>query len=266
MSPAPGAELRKLPLIVALILVLVAVALELSSLGFLRATAEGAGLVEDLKNAGAEAAGVDSETAADPTLQSLQDAASQEDPPGLGISYLALIDGILAYTLGLMVLALFVPDHLQAKLQGILSLIGSILLIIGSIALIIGAIAKLLLMVGLFVAAPFGTLVYLAVWGSFPKGAAAAILAIVMLVKLAACVCLPLAHQRFLNNKGLIILILTSLLATLIVTFLHGIVPGPVVSITDAVAAIVVGILALIWAVVILVGSIVSVVSALTTS
>ena len=42
--------------------------------------------------------------------------------------------------------------------------------------------------------------------------------------------------------------------------------PGPLVSITDALAAIIVGILALIWAVVILIGSINAVIQALVTT
>jgi len=43
--------------------------------------------------------------------------------------------------------------------------------------------------------------------------------------------------------------ILTSLLATLIIGYLHGLVPLFLVSITDAIAAIVVAILALLWAI-----------------
>ena len=57
----------------------------------------------------------------------------------------------------------------------------------------------------------------------------------------------------------------TSFLANLIVSFLHGLVPFPLVSITDAVAGIIVGILALIWAIVILIGSINAVIQALVT-
>jgi hypothetical protein len=43
-------------------------------------------------------------------------------------------------------------------------------------------------------------------------------------------------------------------------------VPLPAVSITDALAAIIVGILALIWAIVMLIGSIIAVVQALSTT
>lgn len=220
-------ELRKIPLILALALIVVCVMIELSSAAFLQVA----------------------------------------DAPGLGIPYLALVDGILAYTLGLMVLSLVVPPHLQAKLQGIVSVILAFFFVLGAIILIFVALAKLLLMVGLFFAFPFGTAAYFAIgWGSFPRGGAAAILSLLMLLKIGASICLPIAHQLFLKNKGLILLILTSLVAGIIVSFLHGIVPGPLVSITDALAAIIVGILALIWAIVVLIASIVGVVQALTTT
>jgi len=47
-----------------------------------------------------------------------------------------------------------------------------------------------------------------------------------------------------------------------VVTFLHGMVPGILVSITDDIAAIVLAIVAIIWAIVLLVGSIPAVVKA----
>lgn len=220
------AELRKVPLIIALALIIVCVLIEMSSAAFLQTG----------------------------------------DAPGLGIPYLALVDGILAYSLALMVLALVLPENIQAKLQGIVSVILMFFLALGTIVLIFVALAKLLLMVGLFFAPIFGTAAYFALWGSFPKGAAAVILTLLMLLKIVACILLPIAHQRFLNDKGLILLVATSLVATIIVSFLHGLVPGPLVSITDALAAIIVGILALIWAVVVLIGSIIAVFYALTTT
>jgi hypothetical protein len=226
--PAPD-ELRKLPLIVACALMVVAVLLELGSAAFMHGSGDG-------------------------------------KPPGLGIPYLALVDGILAYSLGLMVLALVLDPNVQAKLQGIVTLILSFLLALGSLALIFLAFTKLLIMVALFFAAPFGTIAYLAVWGHFPKAAAAVVLSLILLLKIGATICLPLAQQRFLKLKSLILLVATSFLATIVVSFLHGFVPGPLVSITDALAAVVVGILALIWAVVILVGSINAVVQALQTT
>jgi hypothetical protein len=257
-------ELRKIPLIIALALILVCVALELGAAGFLRGAGDAAAAVQHVQNS--DAYRQLSPAAQSKTVQSVQSAAEQDEPPGLGIPYLALVDGILAYSLALMVLALVLPENLQAKLQGIVSVILSFFLALGSIVLIFLALAKLLLMVGLFFAAPFGTIAYLAVWGDFPKATAAVVLSILIALKIGASICLPIAHQLFLNDKGLILLVLTSFLATIIISFLHGIVPFPLVSITDALAAIIVGILALIWAIVILIGSIIAVVQALTTT
>jgi hypothetical protein len=257
-------ELRKVPLIIALALILVCVALELGAAGFLRGAGDSAAAVQHVQQS--EAFQKLSPGAQSKTLQSVQSASQQDKPPGLGIPYLALVDGVLAYSLGLMVLALVLPENLQAKLQGIVSVILMFFLALGSIVLIFVALAKLLLMIGLFFAAPFGTIAYLAVWGDFPKTAAAVILSLLIALKIGASICLPIAHQRFLNDKGLILLVLTSFLATIVVSFLHGIVPFPLVSITDALAAIIVGILALIWAIVVLIGSIIAVFYALTTS
>jgi hypothetical protein len=68
-----------------------------------------------------------------------------------------------------MVLALVLNPNTQAKLQGIVTLILSFLLALGCIVLIILTFVKLLIMVTLFFAVPFGTLAYLAIWGSFPR-------------------------------------------------------------------------------------------------
>ena len=232
MSVLPGAsatrdlgELRKIPLIIALALIIVCVLLEMSSAAFLRTG----------------------------------------DSPGLGIPYLALVDGILAYSLALMVLSLVLPMHLQAKLQGIVGVILMFFLALACIVLIFVALAQLLLMIGLFFAIPFGTIAYLAIWGNFPRTAAAVILSLLMLLKICATICLPIAHQRYLKDIGLILMVLTSFVATIVVSFLHGLVPGPLVSITDALAAIIVGIIALIWAIVVLIGSIIAFIFALST-
>jgi hypothetical protein len=120
-------------------------------------------------------------------------------------------------------------------------------------------------MIGLFFAIPFGTIAYLATWGNFPRTAAAVILSLLMLLKIVATICLPIAHQRYLKDIGLILMVLTSFVATIVVSFLHGLVPGPLVSITDALAAIIVGIIALIWAIVVLIGSIIAFAFALST-
>ena len=184
-------------------------------------------------------------------------------PPGRGIPYLALIDGILAYTILLVTLPIVVPDRVQGKVQGIVTLVGSIVLLIVAFLLTLLALTAMLLMVALFLAAPFGTIAYFAAFGDFETGRAAVLLSLLMLLKIAFVVFLIIAQQRFLQNKGLVLLIATSLIATIIVSFLHGLVPGGLVSITDALGAIVVGILAIVWAIVLLIGSIPAVIKAI---
>lgn len=178
------------------------------------------------------------------------------DSVGVGIPYLALLDGLVLFTVALLVLPLLMPESLHARLQGIVTLIVSLLALLGGIVLAIVAVALLMTMVSLFLAAPFGTIAYLALFGDFPTGAAEGALGLLLFLKLLAGVALILAHQRFLQNKGLVLIVLTSLLANVIVSFLHNLVPGVLVSITDAVGAIVVAIIAVIWALILLIASI----------
>ena len=154
-------------------------------------------------------------------------------------------------------------ERLHARLQGVATLLFSIFLILAAIGLILAAIVKLVVMVALFLAFPFGTIAYLIAYGFFNRPVAIAALGWLMMLKLGFAICLALAQQRFLQNRGLVLMIITSFLGNIVVSFLHGIVPGFLVSITDAIAAIVVGILAALWAIVFLVGSLISVVKAL---
>jgi hypothetical protein len=184
------------------------------------------------------------------------------EAPGRAISYLALVDGIVLYTAALMGASLLVPEKLHGRLQGVLTLVGAIVLIVVAVGLALAAVAELLVMVSLLFAPPFGTIAYLVVWGSFPRGDAAVLLSLLMFLKLVFAGALLLAHQRFLQNKGLVALVLTALVANIAVAFLHGMVPGVLVSILDDVGAVIVAILAIVWGVVLLVGSIPAVVKA----
>ena len=186
-----------------------------------------------------------------------------DKPPGIAIYALALVDGILAFTLALMGLSLLIGHAKHARIQGIITLVFSIVIVVLAIVAILIALVKLLLMVSLFLAFPFGTIAYLAIYGFFNRGGASATLGLLMTLKIAFAVCLVLAHQRFLQNKGLILMVITAFVGNVIVGFLHGIVPIFLVSITDAIAAIVVAILALIWAIVLLIGAIPSILKAL---
>lgn len=182
---------------------------------------------------------------------------------GMGISYLALLDGLLAFTIALIASSLLIPERVQGRIQGVATLIISLIVIILGIAQIFVAIGKLFLMLGLLLAPIFGTIAYLIIFASFPRGEAAVSLSLLMTLKLFFAGFMVFAHQRFLQNKGLVLITLSSFIATIVISSLHGFVPGFLVSITDSIAAIVVAIIAIIWAIVFLVGSIISIVKAI---
>jgi hypothetical protein len=192
-----------------------------------------------------------------------QSTAAANEPPGLGIGYLSLLDGLLLYTVVLIGLALVLPERIQGRVQGVATLLVSLSVLVTSFFRILAAFALLMVMVTLLLAVPFGTIVYVAKWGFFPRGTASAILGTVMALKLGFAACLIASQQQFLRNGSLVRLLLTSLLASIVVSFLQGFVPGLLVSIADAIAALVVGILALVWALVYLVRSIPAIVKAL---
>lgn len=190
-------------------------------------------------------------------------AAGADAPPGLAIPSMALIDAAILFTVGLMGLSLLLPAALHGRAQGLMTLVVCVLILLAALGVLIGAIVLLIIMVSLFLAAPFGTLAYLAIYGSFPVGSANAALSYLLILKLGFAICLIFAHPRFLQNRGLVLIIATSLLLNLIVGLLHGFVPRILVSITDAVGAIIVAVLALIWAIAFLIGSLSSIAKAL---
>ena len=179
-------------------------------------------------------------------------------PTGKAIPAMAFLDGLIFYATLIITIALLIPERVQSKIQGIVTLVFSFLLVLGCIVVIFADIELLILMVSLLMSVPFGTMVYLAVWSSFETTGARMALSLLMTLKVVFAVCLVLAHQRFLQNKGLVLIIVTSLVSNLVIAFLHGLVPGFLVSITDDIAAIIVCVLAIIWAVVYLIGGIVS--------
>lgn len=183
---------------------------------------------------------------------------------GWGIPCLALIDAQLVFTALLMAAPLVFPQRVTGRVQGAATLIVCLVLVLACLAAGVAVIALLSLLIGLLLALPFGPIAYAAMgYASFPTGAAATTVALLMTCKLLSSGALVLAHQRFLENKGLVLLIATSLLATIVVSFLHGFVIGFLVSVTDLIAALVAVILAAIWAVVGLVGAIIAMVKAI---
>lgn len=182
---------------------------------------------------------------------------------GFGVESLQFVDGFLVFTLALMTVALVVPEYVQAKIQGVITAIFAIVVILAGIIKAFLVLAKLLTMVALLLAFPFGTLAYLIIYGDFPRAAGNAVLSLIFLLKFLLVIVLVLAHQRFAENKGLVIFVILAFVANLIVSFLYGIVPGFLVSITDAIAALVVILIGIILAIVLLILAIVSIIMAL---
>jgi hypothetical protein len=184
-------------------------------------------------------------------------------PPGMGVPSIALVDALLLLSMGLLAAPLLIPPRIHARAQGVVTLLVALPVIGGGIAAAFTALAKALLMLVLLFAFPFGTIIYLARYGHFDRSSAAAVLAVVWTLKLTAAVLLVLAHQRLIAIKGLVLLLATSLAMGLVVAFLHAFPPRLLASITDAVAAIVGGIVAAIWAIILVIGSIPGIVKAI---
>lgn len=254
-------SLRKPPFFVAIALAVIIVLIEVGAGGLLNSIGGAVNSATGAIN------NVAAEVSSDPELaeayrnapkSDIEALANQGKPPGMGILYMALLDGILLFTIVLTATGMFVPQRVQGNIQGCVTGIFGLILVLAGIVMIIVAIGLIILMVTLLLAIPFGTIAYLIIYGFFPRGAASATLALLMSLKIGFGVALVLAQQRFLQNKGLVLLVITSLLANVIVSFLHGIVPGILVSITDGIAGVIVAILALIWAIVLMFGALLS--------
>lgn len=188
------------------------------------------------------------------------------DPPGTGIAFLAFLDGLLLFTVVMLGLSLMMELRLYGRIQGIVTLIVTLLWVVGAFFAAMLAMAKLFLMFGLLVATPFGTLAYLALWGSFPTGQAAVILGLLLLLKAAFAVLLVLSQPKFLQVTGLVVLLVVSVLLQLVLGLIHGFLPGPLVSIGDQFWALITVIVALVWALVMLIVSIPAIINALRVS
>ena len=196
------------------------------------------------------------------TLEDAKSRAAEERPPGSAIPRLALLDALLLFTVAMMAAPLIWTARIHGRLQGVVTLLFSILVLLGGFKLILTSLAELQLMVGLVVAVPFGMVAYLLRWGYFDVGGAATVLSALLILKFIFVIALIVAHQRFLQNKGLMLLVGCSFLAHLAVKILHGFVPLPFVSITDALGGVIILAIVLIWAFFFLIGSIPAVIKA----
>jgi hypothetical protein len=197
-------------------------------------------------------------------LQHMVQARKTKLPrPGYAISALVAFDGLAFLGLFWMGAGLVISRRLVGRVQGIVSLIVALVTIVAALFAAVLLFSLLLVMLGLFLAPPFGTVAYLAIWGFFSRGPAAATLGILLVLKIAAAVLLVLAQQDFLKNKGLLILLGLSLLLTVLISFLHGFPPGILVSITDVIAALIILVVSILWAILVLIGAIIATIKAI---
>jgi len=192
--------------------------------------------------------------------------ASASSPPGSGIRALALFDGLVVFTLLLLGASVVVSQRAYARLQGVASLIVAIVWILACLALGALALGTLFLMIGLFVSPPFGTIVYLAVWGFFPVGDASVVLALLLVLKLVMLGLVVAAQPLFLRVKRLMALFAVSFVLQLVLGLIHGLLPRVVVSIGDQLWTLVTIVVSLVWAVVMLVMAIPAIVNAVRVS
>lgn len=185
--------------------------------------------------------------------------ASPDSPPGLGIPALALINAVLVLVLALTAARLLIGDRAVGAVQGIVSVVVGLMGLLCAVGVALASFTALLAMVSLLVSAPFGTLAYLAVFGSFPVGSAAVLVGLILVLQLSGLACLALAQQRFLTSKGLVLLFASAAALTIVTGLLHGFVPGFLASITDALAALISAVVAAVWFVLQLVLGIVAV-------
>jgi hypothetical protein len=185
-------------------------------------------------------------------------AATADLPtPGLGITTLGLIDGLIFYSWTTIKLGGLVPEKILTPTTKISNFIFFLVMLIVSITVFFITIALLLLMISLLMAIPFGTVAYMAMYADFPKGAAQATLGMLLFLKMAFAVIIVFGEKRlFEDYRKFLILLGCSFLLNIALSFLHAFVPGFLVSITDAIGAIIISIFAIIWFLILFIGSI----------
>ena len=189
----------------------------------------------------------------------LKEGSSSAKSPGIGIAALAFIDGILLYSWSTIKAGSVIPEKILTPSMKIANICFFFLMLMAAITSIFVAIALITVMVSLLLAIPFGTIVYMIKFGSFATGAATSTLAILMSLKILFAITLVVGEKRLFHDYRIFLLLLvTSFVANIIIGFVHGIVPGFLVSITDAIGAIIVAIIAVIWLIFMFLGSIIN--------
>ncbi len=191
----------------------------------------------------------------DPT--ELAQVANSQRPSGpRALPALALLDALLlACALALGVPRLVVNRDLS-RLATMSRFLAGLGILLGAVAGGVTAIARTRFLAATYLSPPLGTLTYLLRYGSFPRAAALAALAVLMALKVAACLVLFHAYPRARSERGLPGLALTAVGATVVTALCYSLAPTSLAGITDALAASVVSLAAVGWAGVLVSGAV----------
>jgi hypothetical protein len=170
-----------------------------------------------------------------------------EGRPGLGLMALFFFDLLVIFSYVTLALQVIGVGAITGRVQFATSLVAAILGILFGIALIVGAFTLLTVMLSLLLSVPFGTIVYFAVFGDFDTDKSRVVLGLVMAFQIGGLIMVALAAPGILKNLQLMLLSGASVLFAFVLGFLHAFPPNFLVSIVDAIAAIVFGIVATIW-------------------
>src|SRR3954469_12789595 len=134
--------MRRPLFLVALALIGLAVLVEIGAAGALSLTAAARASQSASPQQLAQAQGLDVQLDAQQTLK-LGALAAQGKPPGLGILYMAFLDGVVLFISGLIGASFIVPERIQGRIQGCATLIFGLLLLLASVVAIFVAIGLL---------------------------------------------------------------------------------------------------------------------------
>jgi len=186
---------------------------------------------------------------------------SEPAPPGYSLEADGLYLWVVFFSILISLIGMLITKASVHRVGMIISLINSIIVIFISIFLIVQAILKLIIMIGLLLALPFGPLIYMAIYGAFPKGPVLILGGLGLLCKIVAAVLLWIGGSQMIRIKSATLLLITGFVTFFIIEFGLGFVPGIFCSIADAIIGIIIAIVVIIWSIFILIGSITGVLS-----
>ncbi len=187
----------------------------------------------------------------------LAQVASRGTRPGpSALAAQALIDGLLLMVIGAVVMPRLLPGRDLARRLRLGTFGVSLVLLLAAMAVGVAAIARLRYLAALYLSPPVGTLSYLLLYGSFPRAAGLVALAVLMSLKVGACLVLWRADPTARSRRGVGGLALTSVGATVVAAFGYALAGSGTAAITDAAAAAVVALAAVAWAGVLVSGTV----------